>query len=343
LALYLAAAGVGKIGLIDYDRVDISNLQRQILHTTDDIGRLKVDSAFEKLSDLNPHVSLKIYKGKLSSDNAMDILSGYDVIADGSDNFPARYLANDACILLNKPLVYASVNRFEAQITVFRKNYGPCYRCLFPRPPEPDQVQSCAEAGILGVLPGFAGVLQATEVIKILTGLGRVLYGRMLLYDALEMKIDEIEISKNEECLVCGDNPGIKELIDYEAFCGISSVTTGEDLTEEKSSAKKQITPIELMALLQKEEEIILLDVRQSADRKLGYFENSLHIPLEEILSRKDEIGVNKNIVVFCNVGEGSEAALDLLKSAGYKNVRNLAGGIEAWLKDIGRYNLKFI
>ncbi len=338
LSLYLAAAGVGKIGIIDYDIVDISNLQRQVVFNTADIGRSKVEISREKLKALNPHVQIKTYNEKLTSANALEIIKRYDVVADGSDNFATRYLVNDACILLNKPLVYASVNRYEARITVFRKDYGPCYRCLFPQPPEPGQSQSCAETGILGVLPGFAGVLQATEVIKILSGLGRILYGRLLLYDALEMTIAEIEIDNNDDCPLCGDKPTIIDLMDYEAFCGVGS-GRGAD---EQSDAKMEISAQELKSLFQKGAALILLDVRTSADRKLGYFENSLHIPFEEISLRKDEMDKNASIVAYCNMGERSEAAAYLLKSAGYNNIRNLEGGIESWLKKFGRRALNF-
>ena len=338
LAMYLTAAGVGRIGMIDFDRVDLSNLQRQILYTTSDVGRKKLASAAEKLAALNPFVALELHSERLTTGNAFEIIAKYDVIADGTDNFPTRYLVNDACILLDKPNVFGSVNQFEGRVSVFSKGRGPCYRCLFPTPPAPGQAPSCAEAGVLGVVPGLIGTLQATEVIKILTGIGKPLTGRLLMVDALEMSFDEISISKNPDCPVCGDSPKITELIDYEEFCSVSPRQNREPSFSSGPTGlfpREQVTPLALKEALDKDQEIIILDVREAHERQICGIEHSLAIPLEDILARKDEIDDSTSIVVICKRGEQSQVAVDLLKSIGFTKTYNLAGGLERWAREV--------
>jgi molybdopterin/thiamine biosynthesis adenylyltransferase/rhodanese-related sulfurtransferase len=328
LALYLAAAGVGTLGLVDFDIVDYTNLQRQIIHTTDDVGRPKLDSAAEKLNAINPFVSVRKFETKLSSANALDIFRDFDIIADGTDNFPTRYLVNDACVLTGRPNVYASIFRFEGQASVFATVQGPCYRCLYPEPPPPGLVPSCAEGGVLGILPGLLGVIQATEVIKLILGSGDPLIGRLLLVDALGMRFRELRLRKNPDCPVCGANPAIRELIDYNEFCGIrgeeAPVTVGVP----------EIQPVELKTKLDAGEGIFILDVREPHEYQICNLGGNL-IPLGDLPTRMNELDSSREIVVHCRSGVRSAKAVTLLRQAGFGKVRNLAGGILAWADKI--------
>src|SRR5580692_6105425 len=331
LALYLAAAGVGTLGLVDFDVVDASNLQRQIIHSTADIGRKKLDSAAEKLKALNPELNVVKHDTLLSSANALDILKNYDVIADGTDNFPTRYLVNDACVLLGKPNAYGSIFRFEGQASVFATKDGPCYRCLYPEPPPPGLVPSCAEGGVLGVLPGMIGVLQATEAIKLITGIGESLVGRLLLVDALNMRFRELKLRKNPECPVCGENPTVKELIDYQQFCGIVPETPQE------SSVKNgipQMTVKELKRRIDAGEDVQLIDVREPYEYQIAQIGGKL-IPQNDVANRLAEIDRDREVVVHCRSGARSQRIAEFLKQAGYPNVVNVAGGILAWSDEI--------
>jgi molybdopterin/thiamine biosynthesis adenylyltransferase/rhodanese-related sulfurtransferase len=325
LAMYLAAAGVGRIGVVDFDVVDSSNLQRQIAYSTSDVGKPKLDAAKERINGINPYVEVKTYETHLTSENALDILKDYDVIIDGTDNFPTRYLVNDACVLLGKPNVYGSIFRFEGQASVFYAKEGPCYRCLYPEPPPPGLVPSCAEGGVLGVLPGIVGTIQATEAIKLIIGQGDPLIGRLLLFDALTMKFRELKLRKNPACPVCGSNPTINELIDYEAFCGV------EPLPRDGESLKQwEITPEELRAKLDKKDDVFILDVREPHEFEICNLDGYL-IPLRDLPSRINELDSSKEIVAYCHTGVRSERAVEFLKTAGFKKVKNLVGGIEAW------------
>ena len=331
LALYLAAAGVGTIGLVDFDVVDASNLQRQILHSTADVGRKKLDSAEEKLKALNPGVNVVKHDTQLSSANALEILKGYDVIADGTDNFPTRYLVNDACVLLGKPNVYGSIFRFEGQASVFATKEGPCYRCLYPEPPPPGLVPSCAEGGVLGILPGLIGVIQATETIKLILGKGDPLIGRLLLVDALQMRFRELKLRKNPQCPVCGAHPTVTRLIDYQQFCGIAPAE------KEESAVKNGIPQISVKELKQRMdagEDLFLLDVREPFEYQIANLGGKL-IPQNEVPRRLEEIDRNREIVVHCKVGGRSQRVAEFLKRSGYANVANLAGGILAWSDQI--------
>ncbi len=331
LALYLAAAGIGTLGLVDFDVVDASNLQRQIIHSTRDIGRKKLDSAAEKLSALNPSLSIVKHDTMLSSANALDILKDYDIVADGTDNFPTRYLVNDACVLLGKPNVYGSIFRFEGQASVFATEEGPCYRCLYPEPPPPGLVPSCAEGGVLGILPGLVGVIQATEAIKLILGNGDPLIGRLLLVDALNMRFRELKLRKNAECPVCGDQPTIKELIDYDQFCGIVPETPQE------SSMKNgipQMTVKELKRRLDAGESVQLIDVREPYEYQIAQIGGKL-IPQNDVPQRMAEIDRDREVVVHCRSGARSQRIAEYLKQQGYPRVANLAGGILAWSDEI--------
>jgi molybdopterin/thiamine biosynthesis adenylyltransferase/rhodanese-related sulfurtransferase len=325
LAMYLAAAGVGRIGVVDFDVVDSSNLQRQIAYSTSDVGKPKLDAARERIIGINPFVEVKTYETHLTSENALDILKHYDVIIDGTDNFPTRYLVNDACVLLGKPNVYGSIFRFEGQASVFYAKEGPCYRCLYPEPPPPGLVPSCAEGGVLGVLPGIVGTIQATEAIKLIIGQGDPLIGRLLLFDALTMKFRELKLRKNPACPVCGSNPTINELIDYEAFCGIQPQPT-----DGKSMKQWEITPEELKAKLDKKDDVFILDVREPHEFEICNLDGYL-IPLRDLPSRINELDSSKEIVAYCHTGVRSQRAVEFLKTAGFKKVKNLVGGIEAW------------
>ena len=327
-ALYLAAAGVGRIGLVDFDVVDESNLQRQILHGTSWVGKPKLASAKARLRDLNPSISVETYETVLTSANALEILKDYDVIIDGTDNFPTRYLVNDACVFLGKPMVYGSIFRFDGQVSVFYAKVGPCYRCIFPEPPPPGSVPSCAEAGVFGVLPGVIGAIQATEAIKLIIGRGKPLIGRLLLYDALSMSFEEVELRKNPACPVCGENPTIRELIDYEAFCGVP-ILGHEERTE------FDITPQELKAMLEKDgRKVVLLDVREPQEWEICHLEGAILIPLQELPSRLNQLDLTLEYVVYCKTGTRSAQAARIMRAAGFR-VHNLRGGINAWSREI--------
>lgn len=331
LALYLAAAGVGRIGIVDFDVVDLSNLQRQILHGTPDLGRPKVESADDRIHALNPHVRVDRYREQLSSSNAMEILRPYDVIIDGTDNFPTRYLVNDACVLLKKPNVYGSIFRFEGQMSVFDATRGPCYRCLYPSPPPPGVVPSCAEGGVMGVLPGIVGTIQALETLKLITGLGSPLIGRLVLFDGLGMQFRELKLRKDPACPVCGDHPAIHELIDYEQFCGTAMNKPGEP-----EAQPQDITPEELRSRLDGGEDVFLLDVREPNEYQYVNLGGYL-IPLHELPKRLSELDPAREIVVHCKMGSRSARAAAFLRKAGFAKVRNLLGGIDAWAEHIDK------
>jgi adenylyltransferase/sulfurtransferase len=331
MAFYLAAAGIGTLGMVDFDVVDASNLQRQIIHSTKDIGRKKLDSAAEKLLALNPALNVVKHDTLLSSANALDILKDYDIVADGTDNFPTRYLVNDACVLLGRPNVYGSIFRFEGQASVFATKEGPCYRCLYPEPPPPGLVPSCAEGGVLGILPGLVGVMQATEVIKLILGNGEPLIGRLLLVDALNMRFRELKLRKNPDCPVCGTHPTVTELIDYQQFCGIVPETPQE------SSVKNgipQMTVKELKRRMDAGEDLQLIDVREPYEVQIAQMGGKL-IPQNDVPQRLSEIDRNREVVVHCRSGARSQRIAEFLKQSGYPRVANLAGGILAWSDEI--------
>ena len=325
LGLYLAAAGVGRIGLVDFDVVDFTNLQRQIIHGTKDVGRKKLDSAVERMLDINPHVDIVKHEVALTSENALDILRGYDIVADGTDNFPTRYLVNDACVLLKKPNVYGSIFRFEGQATVFATENGPCYRCLYPEPPPPGLVPSCAEGGVLGILPGTIGVIQATETVKLILGRGESLAGRLILYDALALRFRELKLRKNPECPVCGTNPTIRELIDYHQFCG---VPRHED---EESRTNWDIEPRDVKAKMDRGERFVLLDVREPHELQICTLPAFKSIPLGQIPSRVHELDTADEIITVCKVGQRSARAANFLRQSGFGKVRNMRGGTNLW------------
>jgi molybdopterin/thiamine biosynthesis adenylyltransferase/rhodanese-related sulfurtransferase len=325
-ALYLAAAGVGTIGLVDFDVVDRTNLQRQVLHGTAAIGRPKLDSAAARLADINPHVHVEPFPVRLTAVNALDILRGFDVVVDGSDNFPTRYLVNDACVLLGKPDVYGAVFRFDGQASVFAAPHGPCYRCLYAEPPPPDLVPSCAEGGVLGVLPGIIGSIQALEAIKLITGVGEPLTGRLLLLDALRLRFREIRLRKDPNCPVCGPDPQVTTLIDYEAFCGVGVPATYDGA---------EISARELDAERSRNEALVLLDVREPHEHEIAVLPGARHIPLSALPARLGELDGHAEIVTFCHHGIRSLKALDLLRGAGFAKVRSLRGGIDAWSQEV--------
>jgi sulfur-carrier protein adenylyltransferase/sulfurtransferase len=331
LAFYLAAAGVGTLGLVDFDVVDASNLQRQIIHSTKDIGRKKLDSAEEKLLALNPALNVVKHETMLSSANALDILKDYDIVADGTDNFPTRYLVNDACVLLGKPNVYGSIFRFEGQASVFATETGPCYRCLYPEPPPPGLVPSCAEGGVLGILPGLVGMIQATEAIKLILGKGESLAGRLLLVDALNMKFRELKLRKNPECPVCGDHPTVTKLIDYQQFCGIVPESKQEQAVK---NGIPQLTVKELKQRIDAGEDVFVLDVREPYEYQIANIGAKL-IPQNDVPKRLSEIDRDREIVVQCRSGQRSQRIAEYLAQQGYGNVKNLAGGILAWADEI--------
>jgi adenylyltransferase/sulfurtransferase len=328
LALYLGAAGVGTLGVVDFDVVDYTNLQRQIIHTTADVGHKKLDSAADKLKAINPFLNIRKFDTRLSSENALELFKEFDIIADGTDNFPTRYLVNDACVLTGKPNVYASIFRFEGQASVFATEDGPCYRCLYPEPPPPGLVPSCAEGGVLGILPGLLGVIQATEVIKLILKSGDPLIGRLLLVDALGMKFRELKLRKNQDCPVCGKHPTIKQLIDYNEFCGIR----GEEMPVETTNA--DITVEELKRRKDAGEDLFVLDVREPHEYQICNI-NGYLIPLGDLPKRVNELDPNREIVAHCRSGARSAKAADFLRKAGFKNVHNLTGGILAWADKI--------
>jgi adenylyltransferase/sulfurtransferase len=328
LALYLAAAGVGHIGLVDFDVVDESNLQRQIAHGTSTLGVRKTESAKRRLLDLNPNVEVTTYEEQVTSENAFELLGPYDVIVDGTDNFPTRYLTNDASVMLGKPNVYGSIFRFEGQATVFHpKAGGPCYRCLYPEPPPPGLVPSCAEGGVLGVLPGVIGTIQATETIKLIAGIGEPLIGRLMLYDALAMRFRELKLRRNPDCPVCGDNPTVTELIDYEQFCGI--------MPEPARADSYEITPIEVADWLKREDAPFLLDVREPNEWDIGHLPGATRISVNELQGRMNELDTAREMVVYCRSGARSGRAVDMLRAAGFRKVKNLTGGILRWSDEV--------
>jgi molybdopterin/thiamine biosynthesis adenylyltransferase/rhodanese-related sulfurtransferase len=331
LAFYLAAAGIGTLGLVDFDVVDASNLQRQIIHSTKDIGRKKLDSAEEKLVALNPALNVVKHETMLTSANALEILKDYDIVADGTDNFPTRYLVNDACVLLGKPNAYGSIFRFEGQASVFATKEGPCYRCLYPEPPPPGLVPSCAEGGVLGILPGLVGVIQATEVIKLILGKGNPLIGRLLLVDALGMRFRELKLRKNPECPVCGENPTVKELIDYEHFCGIIPESKEEKAVK---NGIPQLSVKDLKRRIDEGEDVFILDVREPYEYQIAQIGGKL-IPQNDVPQRLTEIPRDREIVVQCRSGARSQRIAEFLKQSGYPQVVNLAGGILAWSDEI--------
>ncbi|MDD5466498.1 MAG: molybdopterin-synthase adenylyltransferase MoeB [Anaerolineales bacterium] len=331
VSLYLAAAGVGRIGLVDYDVVDASNLQRQVIHGTQSIGELKVESARQRLLDLNPDIQVEVYNEPFTSANAMRIASDYDLLVDGTDNFPTRYLTNDVCVLLGKPNVYGSIFRFEGQVSVFDARRGPCYRCLFPEPPPPGLVPSCAEGGVLGVLPGTIGTLQATEALKLILGIGEPLIGKLLLYNALDMSFEFVKLRKNPRCKVCSPEPEVTELIDYEAFCGVP----GHDRDEGEVGGGWDIAASDLAKRLKVGNHIRLIDVREPHELEISHLEGAQLIPLGQLAARLSELDSAQEIVLFCKSGTRSARALELLLSAGFRKVKNLKGGINAWAREV--------
>ncbi|NKQ36910.1 MAG: molybdopterin-synthase adenylyltransferase MoeB [Chloroflexi bacterium] len=341
LALYLTAAGVGRIGLVDYDVVDYTNLQRQIIHGTKDVGRLKLESAKETMLDINPHVQVDTYEIPLTSANTLELFEPYDIIIDGTDNFPTRYLTNDACVLLGKPNVYGSIFRFEGQASVFYAEEGPCYRCLFPEPPPPGLVPSCAEGGVLGILPGTIGAIQATEAIKLILGIGEPLIGRLLLYDALNMEFDQVRLRKNPNCPICGENRTITELIDYEQFCGMPahdhSLYIGADAGN--GTAVPQITPQELKARLDAGDDLLILDVREPHEWDISNLEplGAILIPQGQVLEHMNELDTAKEIVVQCRSGVRSAAVIRQLQQHGFQKLWNLDGGINRWAQEVDK------
>jgi sulfur-carrier protein adenylyltransferase/sulfurtransferase len=333
-ALYLAAAGVGTLGIVDFDTVDVSNLQRQVLHSTADIGRSKLDSAKEKLHALNPTIDIKTYNTPLSSENALELFEPYDVIVDGTDNFPTRYLVNDACVLLGKPNAYGSIFRFEGQASVFATKQGPCYRCLYPEPPPPGLVPSCAEGGVLGVLPGMIGVLQATEAIKLILGVGEPLIGRFLIYDALRMRFRELKLKKDPDCPVCGTHPTVTKLIDYEQFCGVVPAAAEQTVVSQTNNTG-ELTALELKQRLDRGDKLRVIDVREPNEYQINRIPGSELIPLGDIPKRYTELDPNEEIVVQCKMGGRSAKAADFLRSVGFKHVLNLKGGILDWVDKV--------
>jgi molybdopterin/thiamine biosynthesis adenylyltransferase/rhodanese-related sulfurtransferase/molybdopterin converting factor small subunit len=325
LGMYLAAAGIGRIGLVDFDVVDFTNLQRQVIHGTKDVGRKKLDSAADTMLDINPYLEIDRHETALTSENALQILKDYDIVVDGTDNFPTRYLVNDACVLLGKPNVYGSIFRFEGQATVFAYEGGPCYRCLYPEPPPPGLVPSCAEGGVLGILPGTIGLIQATETVKLILGIGEPLVGRLLLYDALAMRFRELKLRRNPECPVCGDHPTIRELIDYQQFCGIPNQP------HEPVAAEGDIDPVEVKAKIDRGDPFVLIDVREPHEYQICNIPFAKLIPLGDLPKRVNELDSADEIVAHCKSGMRSAKAVDFLKQAGFRKVRNMKGGILAW------------
>jgi sulfur-carrier protein adenylyltransferase/sulfurtransferase len=330
VALYLAAAGVGTIGIVDFDVVDFSNLQRQILHGTSDVGRSKLDSAKDRLLDINPNVNVVTHNTALSSENALEIFAPYDIVVDGTDNFPTRYLVNDACVILGKPNAYGSIFRFEGQASVFATKEGPCYRCLYPEPPPPGLVPSCAEGGVLGVLPGVVGCIQATETIKLILGAGEPLIGRFLIFDALRMKFRELKLRKDPDCPVCGTHPTVTRLIDYEQFCGVQSATE-----EPVSGTTSEISAGDLKKRLDRGDVLTIVDVREPNEYQINKIAGSILIPLGEIPRRYVELDPSDEYVMQCKVGARSAKAADFLRSKGFKKVQNLTGGIISWIDQV--------
>lgn len=339
--MYLAAAGIGRIGIVDYDVVDVTNLQRQIIHGTKDVNRPKIDSAADRLTDINPHLKIDKYEVPFTSANALEIMEPYDLVVDGTDNFPTRYLVNDACVISGKPNVYGSIFRFEGQLSVFGAPEGPCYRCLFPEPPPPGLVPSCAEGGVLGILPGTIGAMQATEAVKLLLGIGRPMIGRLMIYDALEMDFMELKVEKKADCPVCGSHPTVTELIDYEQFCGMpahdhSDYTTGDSNMSDKTPVLG-ITPKELKARIDAGEKIKILDVREPHEWGISNLEKygSFLIPKDSVVGRANEFDPSEEMVIQCRSGGRSADVIRWLQPLGFNNLLNLEGGINLWAKEV--------
>jgi adenylyltransferase/sulfurtransferase len=331
LGLYLAAAGIGRLGLVDFDVVDFSNLQRQVLHGTPDVGRLKLQSAKDRLQAINPEVQIDLYETRITSANALSILDPYDIVIDGTDNFPTRYLVNDACVLLKKPNIYGSIFRFDGQASVFHPPHGPCYRCLYPEPPPPGEVPSCAEGGVLGILPGLIGCIQATEAVKLVLGKGSALIGRLLLYDALQMTFQEFKVRRNPKCPVCGDKPTVTKLIDYEQFCGIR----GQESPVPAADGLWETTVDELKRRLDRQEKLFILDVRNPEEFQICRIPGSTLIPLPELSQRLSELDKDRELIVHCKSGMRSAKAVHFLREQGFRTVKNLKGGILAWADKI--------
>ena len=326
LGLYLAAAGVGRLGIVDFDTVDFTNLQRQILHRTEDVGRPKVESAKERIAGVNPQVQVTTYQTLISRDNVLELIRDYDIVIDGTDNFQTRYLVNDACVFQHKPNIYGSIFRFEGQATVFAPGSGPCYRCLYPEPPPPGMVPSCAEGGVLGVLPGIIGVIQATEAIKLILGVGEPLIGRLLLYNALTMQFRQVTLKRNPDCPVCGDHPTITELIDYEAFYGLGR---GEQAQAEQTD--HDLEPEQVKQILDQDDRVVLLDVREPHEYDIVRIEGAKLIPLSELHLRANELDTADTIITYCHHGHRSVQAIKTLEHFGFKKLKHLRGGIDAW------------
>jgi sulfur-carrier protein adenylyltransferase/sulfurtransferase len=332
IALYLAAAGIGRLGLVDYDVVDFSNLQRQILHGTDDVGRKKLNSARDRIKAINPNVQVDLHDMMFRSENAMQVVQDYDIVIDGTDNFPTRYLSNDVCVLAKKPNIYGSIFRFDGQCTVFAPHLGgPCYRCMFPEPPPPGMVPSCAEGGVLGVLPGIIGVMQAIEAIKLIIGIGESLIGRLVSFDALQLRFKEFKIRKDPSCPICGEHPTIHELIDYDQFCGIPQA----DAEAAKELEVPTITATELKTKIDRHDKFVLVDVREPFEYDISRIPGSKLIPLGELPARLSELDSADEIVLHCKVGGRSAKALRILQEAGFRKLNNLQGGITAWSDDV--------
>jgi adenylyltransferase/sulfurtransferase len=332
IAMYLAAAGIGKLGIVDFDTVDFSNLQRQILHTDADVGRSKAESAKETIRGINPHCEVVIHNTRISSENALDLIRPYDIVVDGTDNFPTRYLTNDACVLLKKPNVYGSIFRFEGQASVFAPHLGgPCYRCLYPEPPPPGMVPSCAEGGVLGVLPGIIGCIQATEILKLAIGKGNLLVGRLLLFNALDMKFRELKLRRDPACPVCGDHPTIKELIDYEVFCGIEPTPVDNGNPDEVTVQEMK------RALDDPKLGIKVIDIREPFEYEIARIEGVPLLPMSELQNRFTELDPNTQYYLHCKVGSRSLSALSFLREQGFKYVKSVKGGINAWSDEIDR------
>mgnify|MGYP001470974526 CR=1 FL=1 len=327
VSLYLAAAGIGTIGMVDFDIVDESNLQRQVLFGMDQIGKSKLKSAKERLKNLNPHTNYILHDTALSSENALDIIKDYDIVVDGTDNFPTRYLVNDACVILNKPNVYGSIYRFDGQVSIFNHENGPCYRCLYPSPPPPNLVPSCAEGGVLGVLPGIIGTMQANETLKLILGIGDLMVNRFLLFDALTFEFNELKIHKNNDCVVCGDSPSITELIDYKQFCGIESVI--------EKVAFSELEATELQKRLNNETSPIIIDVREDFELEISKIEGSVHIPMNQIPNRLNELNPENDYVIICRTGVRSSQICEFLSNQNFRSIANLSGGINEWAKKV--------
>lgn len=336
VALYLAAAGVGHIGLVDYDVVEVSNLQRQVIHDESQLGRLKVESARARMTALNPFIQVDAYNEIFTSANARNIADGYDLLVDGTDNFPTRYLINDLCVFTGRPFVFGSIFRFEGQVSVFDARQGPCYRCLFPEPPPPGSVPSCADGGVFGVLPGTIGTIQATETLKCILGIGETLMGRLLLYDAMEMRFQTVQLRKNPQCVVCGTQPSVTDLIDYEQFCGVPARDDGHPVDV------PEITPHSFAERMQQPGAPRLLDVREAVEGQISQLPGALNIPVDQLPARLNEVDPGAEWVVFCRSGVRSARAVALLQNAGYVRVASLRGGINAWARDIAPHMFQY-